>query len=80
MDDRKRVIHGTGLKKAQDFQLKHTADKRAQGKAYTDPKRAEESFMDHAEQFILKSARIQAGENELPGGSRTAAPPPQWRA
>ncbi|MGH3170150.1 MAG: hypothetical protein ACRDN0_30245 [Trebonia sp.] len=62
MDDRKRVIPGTGLKKAQDFQLELTRGKRAQGKTYTDPKLAEESFMVNAEQFILKSSRIKANE------------------
>ena len=49
IDAAKRVRHGTGLKKAQDFQLELTRGKRAQGKTYTDPKLAEESFMDCAE-------------------------------
>lgn len=63
MDDRKRVVPGTGLKKAQDFQLELTRGKRAQGKTYTDPKLAEESFMMNAEQFIMKSSRIKANAN-----------------
>jgi hypothetical protein len=45
IDAAKRVKHGTGLKKAQDFQLELTRGKRAQGKTYTDPKLAEESFI-----------------------------------
>jgi hypothetical protein len=70
LDDRKRAIGGSGMKEARDFQLELTRGKRAQGKTYTDPKRAEESFMANAEQFILTSARIKAGrqsrKNYLP--------------
>jgi hypothetical protein len=62
MDAGKRVRPGTGLKKAQDFQLELTRGKRAQGKTYTDPKLAEESFMANAVQFVAKSARLQAAE------------------
>jgi hypothetical protein len=62
MDAGKRVRPGTGLKKAQDFQLELTRGKRAQGKTYTDPKLAEESFMANAVQFVTKSARLQANE------------------
>lgn len=60
IDGRKRVVPGTGLKKAQDFQLELTRGKRAQGRTYTDPKRAEESFMDNAGEFIATSARLKA--------------------
>ena len=62
MDAGKRVRPGTGLKKAQDFQLEATRGKRAQGKTYTDPKLAEESFMANAAAFVTKSARLQASE------------------
>ena len=62
MDAGKRVRPGTGLKKAQDFQLELTRGKRAQGKTYTDPKLAEESFMANAAVFVTKSARLQASE------------------
>jgi integrase len=62
MDAGKRVRPGTGLKKAQDFQLELTRGKRAQGKTYTDPKLAEESFMANAATFVMKSARLQAAE------------------
>jgi hypothetical protein len=62
IDAAKRVRHGTGLRKAQDFQLELTRGKRAQGKTYTDPKRAEESFMDCAAQFIATSARLKASD------------------
>lgn len=58
IDGAGKVRPGTGLKKAQDFQLKHTADKRAQGKTYVDPKMADELFTDNARQMILHSARI----------------------
>jgi Phage integrase family len=62
IDAAKRVKHGTGLKKAQDFQLELTRGKRAQGKTYTDPKLAGESFMACAGQFIRTSARLKASE------------------
>jgi hypothetical protein len=62
MDAGKRVRPGTGLKKAQDFQLELTRGKRAQGKTYTDPKLAEESFMANAAALVTKSARLQASE------------------
>ncbi|MBO0805467.1 MAG: hypothetical protein J2P25_20620, partial [Nocardiopsaceae bacterium] len=63
IDGRKRVVPGSGLAKARDFQLELTRGKRAQGKTYTDPKRAEEPFTEHAAQFIKASARLTAGEN-----------------
>jgi Phage integrase family len=56
MDDRKRVLYGTGLKKAQDFQLELTRGKRAQGKTYVDPKAGSELFGAAAEAFIMSSA------------------------
>ena len=63
MDDRKRVIPGSGLGKARDFQLELTRGKRAQGRTYTDPKAAEEPFMDCAARFIMKSSRLRASED-----------------
>jgi len=41
IDTQKRVRYGTGLKKAQDFQLELTRGKRAQGKTYVDLKAAD---------------------------------------
>ncbi len=56
MDAGKRVLWGTGLKKAQDFQLELTRGKRAQGKTYVDPKAGEELFGAAAEAFIMSPA------------------------
>jgi hypothetical protein len=56
MDNRKRVQWGTGLKKAQDFQLELTRGKRAQGRTYVDPKAGNELFGTAAEAFIMSSA------------------------
>ena len=56
MDARKRVQWGTGLKKAQDFQLELTRGKRAQGKAYVDPRAGDELFGTAAEAFIMSPA------------------------
>jgi len=56
MDARKRVQWGTGLKKAQDFQLELTRGKRAQGKTYVDPKAGNELFGPAAEAFIMSGA------------------------
>ena len=56
MDARKRVQCGTGLKKAQDFQLELTRGKRAQGKTYVDPKAGNELFGAAAEAFIMSGA------------------------
>jgi hypothetical protein len=61
-DGSKRVKPNSGLRKAQDFQLELTRGKRAQGKTYTDPKLAEESFMANATAFVTRSARLQAAE------------------
>jgi hypothetical protein len=44
IDAARRVQWGTGLKKAQDFQLELTRGKRAQGKTYVDPKAGNELF------------------------------------
>ncbi len=65
MDAGKRVQWGTGLKKAQDFQLELTRGKRAQGKTYVDPKAGNELFGTAAEAFIASSA--------LDAGARTRA-------
>jgi len=59
IDAGKRVRYGTGLKKAQDFQLELTRGKRAQGKTYVDPKAGSEPFGPAAEAFIMSGA-IQA--------------------
>jgi hypothetical protein len=56
VDGRKRVRYGTGLKKAQDFQLELTRGKRAQGKTYVDPKAGAELFGPACEAFIKSSA------------------------
>jgi integrase len=56
MDERKRVRYGTGLKKAQDFQLELTRGKRAQGKTYVDPKAGSELFGPAAEAFVMSGA------------------------
>jgi hypothetical protein len=61
IDARKRVQYGTGLKKAQDFQLELTRGKRAQGKTYVDPKAGNELFSPAAEAFIMSPA-LSAGE------------------
>jgi hypothetical protein len=44
IDASRRVRYGTGLKKAQDFQLELTRGKRAQGRTYVDPKAGNELF------------------------------------
>jgi hypothetical protein len=59
IDAGKRVRYGTGLKKAQDFQLELTRGKRAQGKTYVDPAAGSELFGPACEAFIMSSA-IQA--------------------
>jgi integrase len=59
MDARKRVLYGTGLRKAQDFQLELTRGKRAQGKTYVDPAAGNELFGPAAEAFI-RSPALQA--------------------
>ena len=56
MDARKRVLYGTGLKKAQDFQLELTRGKRAQGRTYVDPAAGNELFGPAAEAFIMSPA------------------------
>jgi hypothetical protein len=61
IDVRKRVQYGTGLKKAQDFQLELTRGKRAQGKTYVDPKAGNELFGPACEAFIMSPA-LSAGE------------------
>ena len=61
IDARKRVQWGTGLKKAQDFQLELTRGKRAQGKTYVDPKAGSELFGPACEAFIMSPA-LNAGE------------------
>jgi integrase len=61
IDAAKRVRYGTGLKKAQDFQLELTRGKRAQGKTYVDPKAGSELFGPAAEAFIMSGA-IQANQ------------------
>ncbi len=60
MDAGKRLLWGTGLKKARDFQLELTRGKRAQGKTYVDPKAGNELFGPAAEAFIA-SAALDAG-------------------
>jgi integrase len=59
IDAQKRIRYGTGLKKAQDFQLELTRGKRAQGKTYVDPKAGSELFGPAVEAFIMSGA-IQA--------------------
>jgi hypothetical protein len=56
IDAAKRVQWGSGLKKAQDFQLELTRGKRAQGKTYVDPKAGNELFGPAAEAFIMSPA------------------------
>ncbi len=56
MDACRRVQWGTGLKKAQDFQLELTRGKRAQGKTYVDPRAGDELFGVAAEAFIMSPA------------------------
>jgi hypothetical protein len=56
MDARKRMQYGTGLRKAQDFQLELTRGKRAQGRTYVDPAAGNELFGPAAEAFIMSSA------------------------
>ncbi len=66
MDTAKRVLWGTGLKKAQDFQLELTRGKRAQGKTYVDPKAGNQLFGPAAEAFIASSA-LDAGADTRAG-------------
>ncbi len=56
MDAARRVLWGSGLKKAQDFQLELTRGKRAQGRTYVDPKAGDELFGPAAEAFIMSGA------------------------
>ncbi|MCW2938610.1 MAG: site-specific integrase [Actinomycetia bacterium] len=56
IDAGKRVRYGTGLRKAQDFQLELTRGKRSQGKTYVDPKAGNELFGPACEAFIMSSA------------------------
>ncbi|HEY6790235.1 MAG TPA: hypothetical protein VI365_23300, partial [Trebonia sp.] len=56
IDAAKRVQRGSGLKKAQDFQLELTRGKRAQGKTYVDPKAGNELFGSACEAFIMSPA------------------------
>jgi hypothetical protein len=56
IDAAKRVRYGTGLRKAQDFQLELTRGKRAQGKTYVDPAAGRELFGPACEAFIMSSA------------------------
>ena len=66
MDAGKRVRYGTGLKKAQDFQLELTRGKRAQGRTYVDPKAGAELFGPAAEAFIMSPAlQASADSREL---------------
>ncbi len=65
IDDRKRVLWGTGLKKAQDFQLELTRGKRAQGKTYVDPKAGSELFGTAAEAFIMSGALDASAESRV---------------
>lgn len=48
----RRVKPNSGLRKAQDFQLRLSTGKREQGRTFTDPKEGEAPFLDAAEQFI----------------------------
>lgn len=66
MDAAKRVLWGTGLKKAQDFQLELTRGKRAQGRTYVDPRAGNELFGPAAETFIASSA-LDAGADTRAG-------------
>ena len=88
MDDHKRVQVGSGLKKAQDFQLELTRGKRAQGKTYVDPRAGNELFGPAAEAFIMSSAGGERGlachlRQQLPGQHQgpvsRAARWPRWR-
>jgi hypothetical protein len=53
----------SGLRKAQDFQLKLSTGKREQGSSFTGPKEAEASFTEAAAQFIGTSAWLKASES-----------------
>ena len=66
MDAAKRVLWGTGLNKARDFQLELTRGKRAQGKTYVDPRAGNELFGPAAEAFI-RSGALQAGPQSRDG-------------
>jgi hypothetical protein len=61
IDAQKRVRSGSGLKKAQDFQLELTRGKRAQGKTYVDPKAGSEPFGPACEAFVMSGA-LQANQ------------------
>jgi hypothetical protein len=56
----KRVKTGSGKKKAEDFRLKLSHDKRAQGKSFTDPALGRQAWTGHAEEWIFTSARLKA--------------------
>jgi hypothetical protein len=56
IDAVRRVLWGSGRKKAQDFQLELTRGKRAQGRTYVDPKAGDELFGPAAEAFIMSGA------------------------
>jgi Phage integrase family len=58
----KRVKPNSGLRKAQDFQLKLSAGKREQGRSFTDPKEGDTPFIEAAAQFIKTSSRLRASE------------------
>jgi hypothetical protein len=77
MDAGKRVRYGTGLRKAQDFQLELTRGKRAQGGTYVDPKAGAELFGPAAEAFIMSGALDASPESRASymSGYRTAVRP-----
>ncbi len=60
------MLSGTGLNKAQDFQLELTRGKRAQGKTYVDPRAGNQLFGPAAEAFIASSA-LDAGPDTRAG-------------
>jgi hypothetical protein len=55
-----RVEYGSGKKLAEDFALKLTHDRRAQGQAFTDPKLADVNFGDAVAAFIASGRRTSA--------------------
>jgi hypothetical protein len=59
-----RVDHGSGRKLAQDFQLKLTHDKRAEGAAFADPKLSDGNFGDAVLAFIASGRRTSAQSKE----------------
>jgi integrase len=52
LDAHRRIVRGSGLRKAQDFQLELTRGKRAQGRTYVDPKAGNAPFGEAAETYI----------------------------